>query len=182
MTRSWPNMGCRAWKHACRLRGFTIAEIMVVLVILSIMVTVAVPMGLDSTDTHAVAAASRITGDIQYAQNMAISTGNSVTVTFSAVNDTYSLSNVSGLLTHPVERTDFVVALPNRDEMSQADIVTVDFDGSSSVTFDELGAPTSGGTVVIQADATVITVSVADVTGIVKVGVAGDDSGSFGCQ
>ena len=162
--------------------GFTFVELIVVIVILGIMAMVAVPMSVDTSDTHAVAAATRITGDLEYAQNMAISTGKPVTVTFSAANDVYSLSNTSGLLTHPVDRTDYVVAFANMAEMSQADILSVDFDGGSTVTFDELGAPTSGGTVLIQAGSVAIVVSLTDVTGLVKVGVVGDDASGFGCQ
>lgn len=182
MIRSRSNArGCVARPRAAS-GGFTFAEIIMVIVILGIMGMIAVPMAVDTGDTHAVAAATRIAGDLEYAQNTAISSGRSVTVTFSSANDVYSLSDLTGLLTHPVDRADYVVSLPSMEEMSQADIVSVDFDGSSTITFDEFGAPTSGGTVLIQAGSVAIVISVTDVTGIVKAGVIGEEGNGFGCQ
>ena len=182
MTRDLTNTQGRAARRRRGRDGFTFAEIIIVIVILGIMAMVVVPMAVDASDTHAVAAASRITGDLEYAQNTAISSGKPVTVTFSAATDVYSLSDLNGLLTHPVDRKDFVVAFPSMAEMSEADILSVDFGGSSTVTFDEFGAPSDGGTVLIQAGSVSVIVSVTDVTGVVRVGMVGDDTGSFGCD
>ena len=150
-------------------RGFTLWELMVVVAVVGIMAAVIVPMTMDSADIQAVTAARRISTDLQYAQNEAISSQTDVTLTFDAWNESYQLSNASGALIHPMTKQDFTVDLRIESGFDQVDIVSASFGGSASVTFDPIGAPSSGGTVTIQAGPHLVQLSVAGVTGLVTV-------------
>jgi type II secretion system protein H len=149
--------------------GFTLWELMVVVAVAGIMAAVVVPVMMDSTDIQAVTAARRIATDLQYAQNEAISSQTDVTLTFDAWNESYQLSNASGLLIHPMTKKDFTIDFEAESGFDQVDIVSASFGGSASVTFDPIGAPSSGGTVTIQAGPHLVELSVAGVTGLVTV-------------
>jgi prepilin-type N-terminal cleavage/methylation domain-containing protein len=150
-------------------RGFTVAELMVVVAVAAIMAAVVVPMAMDSSGIQAVSAARRINADLQYAQNEAISSQTDVTVTFNPSDESYRLSNASGGLIHPMTKKDFTVDFRTESGLGQVDIVSASFGGSASVTFDPIGAPSSGGTVTIQAGPHLVQLSVAGVTGLVTI-------------
>ena len=154
--------------------GFTLAELILVLAILAIMAALVIPLSLGTSDFQAVSAARMIAADLQYAQNMAITSQNPVTVTFDTSGESYSLSNESGLLIHPINKTEYTIIFPSRDGFEKLDVVSSNFDGSASVTFDELGAPDNAGVVVLQAGVHIYRVEVAAATG--RVTVASDGS------
>jgi prepilin-type N-terminal cleavage/methylation domain-containing protein len=153
---------------SARGRGFTLTELLIVVMLIAVLAAVAIPMALDTDDIQASAAARKITGDLQYAQNQAIATQTPITVTFSASGDSYQLSNASGILVHPINKSSYVVSFSTQRELSRVDVLSADFGGTSAVTFDEMGAPGAGGSVAIQAGARTLTLNVADVTGLVS--------------
>jgi Tfp pilus assembly protein FimT len=150
-------------------------EILVVIVILAIAAAVVVPSLSDAADIAAVSGARRIAGDIEYAQNYAIATGNPVTVTFRDKDDananSYVVTNTSGALTHPINKTDYDIVFSSIEGMSGLVVQSVDFDGDPNVTFDALGAPdnASDGTVTVKSGDETYTITVAPVTGRVTV-------------
>lgn len=150
-------------------KAFTLVELLIVIMLIGIMAVAVVPSVLNTTDTQAVGAARLITGDLQYAQNEAIANQEPVTVTFSASGNSYQLADTSGVLTNPMSKGTYSVAFSASRELSQVDIVAVDFDGATTVTFDEMGAPDVGGTITIQAGARLMTLTIADATGLVTV-------------
>ena len=150
-------------------KAFTFVELLMVIVLIGIMAAAVVPSVLETSDTQAVGAARLITGDLQYAQNQAIATRTPVTVTFSAAGNSYQLSDAGGVLTNPMSKGTYTVAFGSSRELSQVDVIGVDFDGATTVTFDEMGAPGAGGTITIQSGARVMKLSVADATGLVTV-------------
>lgn len=136
------------------------------MVVLGIAAAVAIPYAVATSDSQARSAARNLETDLQYAQNYAITHQMPVSVTFDASAESYSLSNASGTLIHPMSKSEYVIQFGPDQQFDDVDIVSAGFgaDGGK-VTFDELGAPESPGTVVIQAGPHVYEVSVKAATG-----------------
>ncbi len=152
-----------------RSGGFTLAELMVVVVIIGVTAGMVIPYASSAADSAAMAAARMIVSDLQYAQNAAITTQSPVTVTFSSAGESYTVSNASGPLIHPINKTAYVTDFSSQRGFEGIDIVSVNFNGTAAVTFDELGSPDNTGTVTMQAGAQVYVITVAAGTGKVTV-------------
>lgn len=164
----------RTRKRSRSPAGFTLVELLVVVIVLAIIGAMVAPMMVGATSVEAVSAARMIAADLQYAQNVAITTQSPVKVTFYPALEKYDLvSNASGLLKHPMTKADYVVDFRSRTDLGHADIVSANFASSSLVTFDELGSPDNGGAVTVQAGAQLYRVDVAPVTGVVSVTAIG---------
>lgn len=154
-----------------RHAGFTLVELIVVLVIVAIAAAMVVPYAF-GTGAQAVSAARMIASDLQYAQNTAITSQQSVSVYFDAQGTNYSLRyNASTYLKHPITKEDYIVDFGTLDGFGSVTIVSADFGGGSTVTFDVLGAPqpAGGGMVTIRAGVHVYRLEVAAATGNVTV-------------
>lgn len=150
--------------------GVTMIELMVVVVILAIVAAMTVPLFVGASDMEAVSAARVVSTDLQYAQNVAITSQSPVKVTFDPANETYDLySNASGPLKHPMTHADYLVNLRSQNDFDRLDIVSASFAGSQSVTFDELGSPDNGGFVTVQGGPDTYRINVAAVTGTITV-------------
>ncbi len=149
--------------------GYTLAEILVVVMILSIAAAMVIPNVISTTDMQAVGAARIIAADLQYAQSVAISTQIPVTVQFDPAGESYSLSNASGLLIHPMNKTGYTIRFSSLNGYDRLDMTSASFGGTTSVTFDEMGSADSSGTVVVQAGAHIYRIAVAPATGKVTV-------------
>ena len=149
--------------------GFTLVEILVVVVILAIAAAVVVPHILDTGDFQAVAAARLVACDLQYAQNVAITSQVPVTVTFDVSGNSYTLSNASGPLIHPMSKTAYTADFDTAGGFEQFNVLSASFGGTAAVTFDELGTPSSPGTITLQAGPYMYVISVAAATGRVSV-------------
>ena len=145
--------------------AFTLVELLVVMVILAIAAAVIVPYATDTDGLQAMAAARRMTSDLEYAQNAAITAQSPVTVTFSAQNDAYWLSNASGPLIHPINKSDFRVDFGAGGSFETVDVFSANFDGTEAVTFDELGTPDHSGWVILMAGPHLYRIEVAPATG-----------------
>lgn len=129
-------------------RGFTLVEILVVVVILGIASMVILPQLGDRGDLEAAAAARVLTADLTYAQNLAIVKQRKHYVRFEG--QTYSLwtRDNDGTLVrvrHPIRREDFVVTLGSggASGLRHVELSSVSLGGSGydAVGFDELGSP-----------------------------------------
>ena len=153
--------------------GFTLIEMMVVVVILGICAAVIIPMAMDSSSAQAKAAARMLSADIQYAQSAAITYQMPITMAFSTANESYTLKDPNGTtLTHPVQRSAYAVDFGSQSGMSEVEIISASFTGAS-VTFDEMGTPTGQGTVRLQAGSYIYDITVAAATGRVTVATVG---------
>ena len=152
----------------CR-KAFTLTELLIVVAVMAILAMAVVPNVLDSSDAQAVSATRLIASALEYAQNEAISSQTPVTVTFTPATETYELSNTSGRLIHPINKEQYVVDFRSRRNFDRLDVVSADFEGEAFVTFDVLGAPSAAGTITVQAGARTMTITVANVTGLVTV-------------
>jgi prepilin-type N-terminal cleavage/methylation domain-containing protein len=163
------------------LRGFTLIEILCVVVILGIASAVVIPnLGMQN-DQYCSAAARVVMADLIYAQNQAIVTQSVTYVNFNTTGQTYSLLSVSPS-TNPLAYLQNPVALGNytrtfnssvQPQLQSTTISSVSFDGNTTLAFDELGQPLSwtaatnstaplanSGSIVIQSGTVSITVSI----------------------
>ena len=150
--------------------GFTVIEIIIVVVLLSIAALAAVPM-LSSAGTMQIrAAANMIAADIEYAKSMAISTGQDYSVVFDPGADSYQIEDKNGVIRHPVKiGFDYIVDFQNDSRLSRVDIVWANFNATSVVKFDSLGSPDNGGTVTLQANGTAVVITVEPITGYISI-------------
>jgi len=149
--------------------GFTLVEILVVLVILAIAAAIIVANTTGTEDVRASSAAKMIAMDLEYAQSMAITHQDPVTVTFDPDAESYSLTNASGALTHPTSKSEYATDFTTLDGLENVDIVSASFGGGQAVVFDELGTPDNGGSVTVQVGAHAYQISVSAATGKVTV-------------
>jgi len=166
--------------------GFTIIEILIVVVILAVVAMTAIPMISSAASIQVRSAASMIAADLEYAKSLAISKGASFSVVFDTVTDSYKIVVVFDTVTdsykivkivdgegetisHPVKKGfDYVVDLQD-EGLERVEISSADFGGDCQVRFDYLGSPYNGGDVVVRAAGDTVTISVEPVTGYVTV-------------
>lgn len=149
--------------------AFTLVEILTVVVILAITAFIIVPYAAGGADFQANSAATMLTCDLQYAQNLSISSQTPTTVTFDPNHVTYTLSNASGTLIQPMTNAAYTVNFSTQRGFGEVKIVSAVFGNGKTVTFDITGAPDNPGTVTLQAGANIYRVNVAAATGSVTV-------------
>ncbi len=145
--------------------GFTLVELIVVIVILGILALMVIPSMSNSDNLKARAAARMVMADLEYAQSQAIVSQRQTTVTFNVAADSYTVSNASGPLIHPITKNTYAISLNQVRGMNSVAIASAGFGANSAVTFDALGSPDNSGTISIAAGATTYYVTVAPVTG-----------------
>jgi prepilin-type N-terminal cleavage/methylation domain-containing protein len=161
-----------------RTKGFTLVELLIVIAIISIAALTAIPMMSSAASMQIRSAANMLTADLEYAKSMAISRAQNFSVVFDASTDSYRIEDQNGnVLPHPVKKGfDYEVDFQNDGRLNKVDIISVDFDSTSKVTFDYLGSPYNGnstplnnGVINLQAGSTNSTIIVEPVTGYVSI-------------
>ena len=151
--------------------GFTIVEIVIVVVIISIAALVAIPMMSSAASLQIRSAANMIAADLEYARSMAISRGQNFSVEFDENTERYRIKDQAGnVISHPVKKGfNYEIDFKNDSRLNRVDITNVDFNMTSSVQFECLGSPDNGGTVIIQAEGITKTITVEPVTGFISI-------------
>lgn len=167
-----------------RRQGFTLIEVIMVVVILGFAAFIAIPMVSNAADVQARAAANRIAADLDYAKGLAITHQRDYTVVFVPSGESYEIrvepAGAGDVIEDPVNPGDFVVDFSADSRLDRVDVVSADFDAdiSNAITFDYLGSPYSGldtvnplnsGTITLQADNFTLTVNIEPVTGYITI-------------
>ncbi len=158
-------------------RGFTLIEVLVVVVIMLIAGMIAIPMMSSAAVTELKAAANMVSADLEYAKSIAIAKGQIYSVQFDAGAESYSVRDQNGnTITHPVSGVDYVVDFSADSRIDQVTISSVNFDSTNEVKFDYLGSPLDGGggslssgTVTLEANGQTMTIEVEPVTGYISI-------------
>jgi type II secretion system protein H len=144
--------------NARRPRGFTLIEILMVVVILGIASAIVAPQLGSRSDIKIRAAARLLVADLMYAQNNAIAQQKWIYVRFDAAGEKYSVMDGAGanatdtsrIIKHPVTKAEFTTKLGVATDRRLGDvkIKTVTFNGVDTnyrpevvIAFDELGVP-----------------------------------------
>ena len=127
--------------------GFTLIEIIVVVIILGIAAMMAVPMLSSAADMQVRSAADRIAADLEYAKSMAITHQKTYSVEFDTVNETYQILDSTGtVIKNPVRPSeDYFVNLTADSNTSRVNIATAVFNTVlfDTIVFDYLGSPSA---------------------------------------
>lgn len=158
--------------------GFTMIEVIVVVVIISIAAVMAVPMFSGAASMQLRSAANIVASDLEYAKSLSIATQQRYEVKFDASAESYRIVDQAGnVIGHPVKKGfDYAVDFTADQRLNKVSIELVDFDTTDSVEFDYLGSPINGsgnplnsGSIQLEAGGETMTISVAAVTGFVSI-------------
>ena len=146
-------------------RGFTLAELMIVVLIMGILSAATVPKLLDSVAFYSVdAAAKRIKQDLELARRRARSKSVAQSVQFDSNTSTYVLPNVQH-----IDRSGATYSVNLTRAPYSSSLYSVNFNGSETVTFNGYGVPSSAGTIEVEAGTYAQTITVDATTGKVTI-------------
>ena len=167
----------------CRTnRGFTLIEILVVVVIIGIASAIILPQLSSRDDLRAASAARSLMADLLYAQNRSIALQKMHYVQFSTTTNTYQVldqASPANVITHPVNQSPYTVTL-GTGSLANVSLVSPTFDGQTTVAFDAMGVPYSWssatgavalttGSVQLKSGTNTLTVQVAPYSGEITV-------------
>lgn len=171
-------------KHATSRRrtrhGYTLIEVLITVTIMGIAAAVVVP-NMSKGGTLGVQAGARIIiADLLFAQNEAMAQQSSRRVVFDSDDNSYRVEKFDNaasvwVLEHnPViggadGSSNYEVDFDEDGRFKGVEIVSATFNSDSTIEFDDLGNPTSGGTVRLRFEEHVFEVKVAPFTGRVTV-------------
>jgi prepilin-type N-terminal cleavage/methylation domain-containing protein len=123
--------------------GFTLVELILVVLILSIAALVAIPMFSSAADIQVRSVANRIAADLDYARGLAITRQKNYAVVFDPANESYDIREAGfSIIKNPLDGKDFLVDLTADHRISGVNIESTNF--TDAVTFDYLGTPYPG--------------------------------------
>ncbi|MBN2843398.1 MAG: prepilin-type N-terminal cleavage/methylation domain-containing protein [Sedimentisphaerales bacterium] len=142
-------------KTAQKNSGFTLVELLMVVVILAVCATVILPLMSSNTYFQLQAATRDLDSIIQYTQNLAITSQQPYKIVFDSAANEFAVSDESDTLvddpgkTAPSDTTQpdkyKLKRIYSQDQQySRVSIAAVSFDGTETIWFDSLGVPHSG--------------------------------------
>jgi len=151
--------------------GFTLIEIIIVVVILAIAAMTAIPLMSSGGSVQIRSGANMIAADLEYARSMAISRGQNYSVVFDKDTDSYRIEDqYNNIIPHPVKKGfNYVINFQNDSRLNKVDITNVNFNATQRVQFDCLGSPDNGGTISLNANGPTATITVEPVTGYISI-------------
>lgn len=160
--------------------GYTLIEVLITVTIMGIAAAVIVPNMLQGGSLGVQAGARMIIADLLFAQNEAMAQQADRRVSFDTSGNSYRVEKYDSsasawvLEYNPVlgaasGTQNYVVDFDDDPRFKGIEIVSADFTGSSTIEFDDLGNPSSGGTVRLRFDTHRYDIKVAPFTGRVTV-------------
>lgn len=165
--------GCIVNRRPARGGGFTLIELVAVMVVVSILALTAAPALSVTTGTRAGMAATQLHRDLTYARQHAVATGARTWVVFDTGADSWSLLGENPLspgrlgataLTDPGTGEPFLVTL-GAGSFRGVDVLSAAFDGDVEVGFDWIGRPLSASENALSTDG-VVTLNEGYVVGV----------------
>jgi prepilin-type N-terminal cleavage/methylation domain-containing protein len=156
----------RAWASRGRhCAAFSLIELVIVLLIISVFAAISVPTYFDSLLFHRVeSAARRVKSDLELVRETARLTSRAQTLTVTGM--TYTATSAIASLDRPGQA--YLVDLSQSPY--ELEVLAANFGGFTEVSFNGYGTPSSGGTVVLQARDHQCTVTLNGTTGQVSIG------------
>ncbi len=135
------------FKSQRRSKGITLIELVIILVLLAILSVTTMVKFVTFDNIKVAASASKMSADIAYAQQLAITTQVFHGVRFDTANNLYFLfrGTPATKIKDPNNRpNDYIVDYDTEPEISGVTINTVNINSTSGIVFDALGRPYDG--------------------------------------
>ena len=138
-----------------KIKGFTLIELVMILVMLGIMAILAMPGTTAQPIVKLEAACQKMASDLRYAQGMSLAQQVRFGISFDPVNEAYFVYRVSiaTKAIDPQTRNNFDVSFGQSGEFRGIDIVSTNF--SNKVEFDSAGAPYDGNGTILSSQGVV---------------------------
>lgn len=148
-------------------RGFTLIEIVMVLLLIAILAVVVIPRLGTYTGMQLEVAAKKVASDIRYAQSLAMAnrTAQWQRITFDADTDSYRIYSKTGSVKDPVTQEPAFAVRFNQGEYQGVDVQNT----FSTTFYYPFGNPSEGGVVRLKRDLAFKNISVMPVTGKVVI-------------
>jgi prepilin-type N-terminal cleavage/methylation domain-containing protein len=149
-----------------RMRAFTLAELSIVVLIMSILAVVSVPRYVNALwQYQADAAARRVKVDLEFLRRRALQASASRSVTFNVSDHSYTMLGVTDM--NRAGRSDYIVSLKVNPYNSK--LTSADCGGDATLTFNGYGKPDTSATIVVTSGAFTKTITVEGVAGSVSI-------------
>ena len=138
-------------------RGFTVIEVVMVVVIVAILAALAVPRFESFYTIKLSGAMKKVITDIRYVQQMAVSRHTNSRIVFNPATDVYTAEEETAIgsgnwtkIKDPFTQADLNEDYKKDPQYSGINIVSANFNATSTLQFDWQGVPLSNGTVVFD--------------------------------
>lgn len=163
-----------------RITAYTLIEVLITVAIMGLAAAVVVPNMMQGGTLGVQAGARMIIADLLFAQNEAMAQQSDRRVTFDPTGNSYKVEKYDTATStwvlefNPVlgdtgGSQNYQIDFDDDGRFRGVDIVSAQFNGTTEVTFDDLGNPSAGGTIRLRFDAHVFDIKVAPFTGRVTV-------------
>jgi prepilin-type N-terminal cleavage/methylation domain-containing protein len=155
--------------QARKTRGFTVVELMLVVVIMGIMASTAAILSEDSGQYRAELAETQLRDAIDYAKALAHSTRRAHGVVFDVATERLAVVDEDGALAQdPLRKAGYIVDFLAPGQPRNIDLQSASFGAAGNVAiFDPQGIPFSGGTLVVRCHTATLTLTLDASTGVV---------------
>ena len=161
-------------------RGYTLIEVLIVVTIMGLAAAIIVPNMMQGGTLGVQAGARMIIADLLFAQNEAMAQQSTRRIVFDTTTNSYRVEKYDSSATAWVlefnpskgmgdNQQNYEVSFDDDGRFNGIEIVSADFNGSSTLEFDDTGNPSSGGTIQLRFEEHEYEITVAPFTGRVTV-------------